>query len=62
MKITRIAVHRAELPYAGGEYRWGAGNVITTARTTVVAVGTDAGLRGCGEFCPAGENYMEANS
>lgn len=62
MKITGISVYRAALPYVGGAYRWGAGNVITEARTTVVAIRTDAGLTGCGEFCPCGENYMEAHS
>lgn len=62
MKITRISFYRAALPYIGGEYRWGGGNVITTGSTTVVAIDTDAGLSGCGEFCPCGENYMVANS
>ena len=62
MKISRISIYRADLPYVGGAYAWGAGNVITTAKTTVVVVETDAGLSGCGEFCPCGENYMEAHS
>lgn len=62
MKITKISVYRAGLPYVGGEYRWGRGNAITTAQTSVVVLGTDAGLLGCGEFCPCGENYMEAHS
>ncbi len=38
MKITRISVFRTELPYVGGEYRWGAGNIITTGQTTVVVL------------------------
>ena len=62
MKITRISVYRTELPYVGGEYRWGADNVISTAQTTVVVIDTDAGISGCGEFCPCGENYMAAHS
>ncbi len=62
MKITRIAVYRTDLPYVGGEYRWGAGNVITTGRTTIVVIDTDAGISGCGEFCPCGDAYMEAHS
>lgn len=62
MKITRISVYRAALPYVGGAYRWGAGNVITTGQTTVVAIDTDAGVSGCGEFCPCGDNYMVANT
>jgi L-alanine-DL-glutamate epimerase-like enolase superfamily enzyme len=62
MKITQIAVYRTALPYVGGDYRWGAGNVISTGQTTVVVIDTDAGVSGCGEFCPCGENYMVANS
>ncbi len=62
MKITRISVYRAQLPYVGGAYRWGRGNAITTAGTTVVVLETDAGLSGCGEFCPCGETYIEAHS
>lgn len=62
MKITGISVYRQTLPYVGGEYRWGAGNVITTGLTTVVVIDTDAGVSGCGEFCPCGDNYMEAHS
>lgn len=62
MKITRIEVFKVDLPYVGGEYRWGAGNAISVASSTVVVIRTDAGVTGCGEFCPCGENYMEAHS
>ena len=60
MKITRIAAYQAGLPYVGGAYRWGRGEVIETALTTVVTVETDAGLTGCGECCPIGANYLAA--
>ncbi|SMX32707.1 mandelate racemase/muconate lactonizing enzyme family protein [Maliponia aquimaris] len=62
MKITRIRLYRTGLPYVGGAYRWGAGNVIETAQASVVVIDTDAGLQGCGEFTPCGENYMVAHS
>ena len=62
MKITRISVYRCDLPYVDGVYRWGAGNAITVASASVVVLDTDAGISGCGEFCPCGENYMEAHS
>lgn len=62
MKITRISVYKTHLPYVGGEYAWGAGNRISTAHTAVVVIETDAGISGCGEFCPCGENYMVAHS
>ena len=60
MKITRIAAYQASLPYVGGTYHWGRGNVIDTALTTVVTVETDSGLTGCGESCPIGGNYLAA--
>jgi len=62
MKITRIRIYKTALPYVGGAYVWGAGNAITTAQASVVVIDTDAGLQGCGEFTPCGENYMVAHS
>lgn len=62
MKITRIRLYKTPLPYAGGAYAWGAGNAITVAQASVVVLDTDAGLQGCGEFTPCGENYMIAHS
>ncbi len=62
MKITRIRVYQTGLPYVGGAYVWGAGNAIETAAASVVVIDTDAGLQGCGEFTPCGENYMVAHS
>ncbi|MEM7177082.1 MAG: mandelate racemase/muconate lactonizing enzyme family protein [Pseudomonadota bacterium] len=62
MKITHIAVYKADLPYIGRTYAWGRGNAITVAASSVVVIGTDAGIIGCGEFCPCGENYIEAHS
>ncbi|WP_170426915.1 mandelate racemase/muconate lactonizing enzyme family protein [Ruegeria arenilitoris] len=62
MKITRIRVYQTGLPYVGGAYVWGAGNAIETATASVAVIDTDAGLQGCGEFTPCGENYMVAHS
>lgn len=62
MKITRIRIYKTGLPYVGGAYVWGAGNAIEVAQASVVAVDTDAGLQGCGEFTPCGENYIAAHS
>lgn len=62
MKITGISLYKTPLPYVGGSYGWGAGNAITTAVASVVVIDTDAGLQGCGEFTPCGENYMVAHS
>ena len=62
MKITRIRIYKTPLPYVGGGYVWGAGNAIEVAQASVVVIDTDAGLQGCGEFTPCGENYMVAHS
>ncbi len=62
MKITGITIYRTCLPYVGGSYGWGRGNRIENAVATVVVIDTDAGLQGCGEFTPCGENYMVAHS
>ncbi|MEM9433882.1 MAG: enolase C-terminal domain-like protein [Pseudomonadota bacterium] len=62
MKITRIRIFQTDLPYVDGSYVWGAGNAIDVARASVVVIDTDAGLQGCGEFTPCGENYMVAHS
>jgi L-alanine-DL-glutamate epimerase-like enolase superfamily enzyme len=62
MKISAISVYKTDLPYVGGSYGWGRGNAITVARASVVVIETDAGLTGCGEFTPCGENYMVAHS
>jgi len=62
VKITGISLYKTPLPYVGGSYGWGAGNAITTAIASVVVIDTDAGLQGCGEFTPCGENYMVAHS
>lgn len=62
MRITRVRIFKTALPYVGGVYAWGSNNTIATAMASVVVVDTDAGLAGCGEFTPCGENYMVAHS
>jgi len=62
MKITRISVYRKDLPYIGGSYAWGRGNIIDVGKSTIISIETDAGISGCGEFCPCGDNYMVAHS
>ena len=62
MKITRISIYKTDLPYVDGVYRWGRGNAIDIAKASVVVIETDAGISGCGEFTPCGENYMVAHS
>ncbi len=61
MKISGISVYRKQLKYTRGAYAWGRGNVIESGSSTIVVVETDAGISGCGEFCPCGDNYMVAH-
>ena len=62
MKINRISVFRKNLSYVGGKYTWGRGNVIEVGKSTIITIETDTGLSGVGEFCPCGDNYMDAHS
>ena len=62
MKISRISIYRKDLTYVGGQYTWGRGNVIEVGKSTIVTIETDNGLSGVGEFCPCGDNYMDAHS
>ncbi len=62
MKITKISLYQKSLKYGRGAYVWGRGNVIEVGLSTIVVIDTDAGISGCGEFCPCGDNYMVAHS
>lgn len=62
MKISRISIYRKDLTYVGGQYAWGRGNVIDVGKSTIVRIETDSGPSGVGEFCPCGDNYMDAHS
>src|SRR5277367_1515816 len=60
MRITKIEAYRVELPLHEGSYKWSGGNAVTVFDSTVVAVGTDAGITGYGEVCPLGPAYLPA--
>ncbi len=62
MRISKISVFKKDLPYVNGTYAWGRGHAISIASTSVVVIDTVAGISGCGEFCPCGDNYMAAHS
>ena len=61
MRISKISVYKKALRYDRGAYVWGCGNVIEVGMSTIVVIDTDAGISGCGEFCPCGDNYMVAH-
>lgn len=60
MKITSISVHQVDLPLHEGSYCWSEGKKVDVFDSTVVLVGTDAGIVGCGEVCPLGPVYLPA--
>lgn len=60
MKITTITAWQVDLPLREGRYNWSNGNFVEVFDTTVVAIGTDAGLTGYGECCPLGPAYLPA--
>nr|WIE89110.1 mandelate racemase/muconate lactonizing enzyme family protein [Mesorhizobium sp. WSM4875] len=62
MKITKVRVYRTTLKYNGGTFIWGRGNVVNSTQSTIIVVDTNAGISGCGEFCPVGNNYIEAHA
>ena len=61
MKVTRVAIHRVDLPIAEGTYSW-ADQAHPAFDSTVVRVETDEGLTGIGETCPLGSTYLAAIS
>jgi L-alanine-DL-glutamate epimerase-like enolase superfamily enzyme len=60
MKITRIFVHRVELPLHEVSYKWSGGKSVSVFDSTIVGVETDQGLVGYGEVCPLGPFYLPA--
>jgi L-alanine-DL-glutamate epimerase-like enolase superfamily enzyme len=60
MKITSITWWQVGLPLREGRYNWSGGNFIEVFDSTVVAVGTDAGITGYAECCPLGSAYLPA--
>jgi L-alanine-DL-glutamate epimerase-like enolase superfamily enzyme len=59
MKITRISIHKADLPLKEGSYSWERQS-FAAFDTTVVIVETDEGVTGVGETCPLGPAYLAA--
>lgn len=60
MKITRIAVHRLDLPLVEGKYSWSGGKAVEVFDSTIVCIETDEGITGAGEVCPLGPFYLPA--
>ncbi len=62
MRINRIDVYQAELPYNGGTYVLSGGREYTSFDATVVRVTTACGIAGFGESTPFGPNYIAAHA
>ena len=61
MKITRIEIYQADLPYAGGIYNLSGGRSYTSFDATFARVICDDGTDGWGESTPFGETYIAAH-
>lgn len=62
MKIVRIDVFDHVLTYAHGSYAMSGGREASEQRSTLVRIGTDAGIDGWGETCALGATYLPSFS
>ncbi|MEU1518465.1 mandelate racemase/muconate lactonizing enzyme family protein [Streptomyces sp. NPDC005811] len=61
MKISRIDLYQAELPYSGGLYRLSGGRTYESFDASFVRVTCDDGTQGWGESTPFGSTYIAAH-
>lgn len=61
MKIEKIDVFQAYLPYSGGVYRLSGGREYTGFDATFVRITTACGIEGWGESTPFGNTYIAAH-
>lgn len=62
MKISRIDLYNATLPYAGGVYRLSGGRTYEAFEASIVHITCDDGTEGWGESTPFGSNYIAAHA
>lgn len=62
MKIVRIDVFQANLPYSGGVYLLSGGREYRNFDATFVRITTDTGIEGWGESTPFGSTYIAAHA
>jgi cis-L-3-hydroxyproline dehydratase len=60
MKITRIEAFQVAYRLLDDRYAWSGEHSVRSFLSTIVKIGTDAGIAGFGEVCPLGSAYMEA--
>lgn len=62
MRIDRIEIYQADLPYAGGTYHLSGGRSYTGFDATFARVITTCGIEGWGESTPFGATYIAAHA
>ncbi|KAM6536491.1 hypothetical protein FALCPG4_002495 [Fusarium falciforme] len=62
LKIAKIDVFQAELPYSGGAYRLSGGREYRSFDGTFVRITTNTGIEGWGESTPFGSTYIAAHA
>ncbi|KAH7243175.1 hypothetical protein MRS44_002385 [Fusarium solani] len=62
LKIAKIDVFQAELPYSGGVYRLSGGREYRSFDGTFVRITTNTGIEGWGESTPFGSTYIAAHA
>ncbi len=62
MKIARIDLFQADLPYSGGTYMLSGGREFQTFDASIVRMETTCGLEGWGESTPFGSSYIAAHA
>lgn len=61
MKISRIDLYQADLPYSGGLYRLSGGRTYESFDASIVRITCDDGTEGWGESTPFGSTYIAAH-
>ena len=61
MRITKITVFQAELPFPNGPYYLSGGRLFESLDSTIVKIETAEGVTGWGESCPFGLGYGPAH-
>ncbi len=61
MKIAKIEVFQANLPYSGGVYRLSGGREYAGFDASFVCITTECGIEGWGESTPFGATYIAAH-
>ncbi len=59
MKITKVSIHKVDLPLKEGKYSWSV-HSFAAFDSTIVIIETDEGVTGVGETCPLGPAYLPA--